>query len=467
MSILSEAVQLCRANFRSEEHMHSGPGRRVGLENEYLMVSSDGTILRPEVLEVLWLELAAQGWSLTSDHITGKVISALKPRERASQDQPHNYDVITTDLSYATLEINLAPAESLQEAHAALHRLIKLVTSILAKHDAHLLGYGVQPITEPKNSLMGYKNRYALIFALHEEEHPGKSLLAVQCVNASCQTQIEVTEAEAVIALNAFAATSSLRAALFANSAVWQNAVSEYKAIRHQFWNWCFTNRQQQIGIPPRIQSLEHYVGYLADFRSLVVERDRTFYRIDNHRSFRCFMQNPQGQIGMTLAGERVRILPRAEDIFTQHGFAWLDARIHPLHGTIEDRVSCQQPPHVHLTSSALTLGLVENLAGLVEIADRLSYDQWRELRQLASVHGMNFSYPGVDIKELFTRMLAVADEGLKRRGLNEEKYLTPLYTRIETCTAPSDEVIARFQQQGVQGIIEYTDMKNFQADIP
>jgi gamma-glutamylcysteine synthetase len=462
MSIFSDTVQLFRSSFRSESDLRSGQPRHVGLENEYIMVSADGSILRPEVLDYIWQELSAQGWTLTADHITGKTISALRYREATSQSRTHNYDVITTDLAYSTLEICLAPAESLQEAHTALRDLVRLVTSILEKHDSYLLGYGVQPITGPNNAFMGPKNRYALIFAVHEDENPGNSLLAVQCLNASCQTQVEVTEDEAIFALNAFTATSGLRTTLFANSPIWQNQVSEYKAIRHQFWDWCYANRKQQIGIPTRIQSLEHYVDYLIDFRSIVVCRDKTFYRLNNNFSFRSFMQNPHGQIGTTLDGHKATIVPRPEDILTQYGFAWLDARLHPIHGTIEDRVSCQQPPHAHLCSSAMTLGLVENLPGLVEIADLLSRDQWRELRQLTSIYGMNFSYPGINIKELVTRLLTVANEGLKKRGMGEEEYLAPLFTRIETGTCPADEVLTRFREDGVQGIITYTDMKNF-----
>jgi gamma-glutamylcysteine synthetase len=467
MSIFDETVQLFRSSFRSESDIRSGPPRYVGLENEYVMVSADGSILRPEVLDYLWQELAAQGWNLTTDHMTGKTTSALKYRETASHSRTHNYDVIATDLAYATLEICLAPAQSLQEAHSALCNLVGLVTSILTKHDSYVLGYGVQPITGPNSAFMGPKNRYALIFEVHEDENPGHSVLGLQCLNASCQTQVDVTEDEAIAAINALTATCSLRAALFANSPIWQNQVSDYKAIRHQFWDWCYANRKQQIGIPPRIQSLEHYVDYLMDFRSIVVCRDKTFYRLNNNHSFRSFMQNPNGQIGTTLDGQKAIIVPRPEDIQTQYGFAWLDARLHPMHGTIEDRISCQQLPQAHLCSSAMTLGLVENLHDLTEIADLLSRDQWRELRQLASIYGMNFSYPGIDVKELLTRLLAVAYKGLEKREMGEEEYLAPLLLRIETGTCPADEVITRFQGDGVQGIIALTDMKSFPETIP
>lgn len=462
MSIFTETVQLFRSSFRSEADVQTGQLRHVGVENEYVMVSADGSILRPEVLDYLWQELAERGWSLTTDRITGKTTSALKYRESTPQGLNYNYDVITTDLAYSTLEIDLAPARSLQEAHRALSTLVRLVVSVLAEHDSYLLGYGVQPVTGPSSTFMGPKNRYALIFAVHEDENPDNSLLGLQCLNASCQTQVEVTEDEAITAMNGLAATSGLRAALFANSPVWQNQVSEYKAIRHQFWDWCYANRKQQIGIPPRIQNLEHYVDYLMDFRSIVVSRDKTFYRLNNNFSFRSFMQNAHGQIGTTVDGHELLIVPRPEDIQTQYGFAWLDARLHPMHGTVEDRVSCQQTPYAHFCSPAMTLGLVENLRGLSDIADLLSRDQWREIRQLASIYGINFSYPGIDVKELLAHMLKVAHDGLKKRDLGEEEYLTPLSARIETSTCPADEVLTRFRKDGVQGIISYTDMKNF-----
>lgn len=461
MKTIGKAKQLFKSKFRTEKDIRQGEPRLIGLENEYVMVYADGSIIRQEVLECLWIELAHQGWELVLDKITGKPTAALRPRRDQALRRTHNFDVITTDFGYSTLEIDLAPARTLREATESLIDLIHLVTSILAKHDVHLLGYGVQPLAGPSREYLGPKNRYALLYDVHLLEHRGIPSLDLHCLTASCQTQVEVSTKEAISAVNSLNATAGLRSALFANSPVWQNRISEYKSIRQEFWDRCYPNRKLQIGIPPRFQNFEHYVDYICDFRSIVVGRDEIFYRINNNSAFRNFLDDNLGQIGIALDGHKSKIIALAEDIYTQHGFAWFDSRLHPLHGTVEDRVSCQQPPQAHFSSAAMTLGLVENLNALVRIANALSLDQWREIRQLSYTYGLHFSYPGVDLKELSNCLLQVALEGLRRRGFGEEEYLEPVCRRIMSGSCPADEVVSQFLEGGVQNIVANNDMRN------
>lgn len=457
---IADAISLFKSNFRTDLDIP----RCVGLENEYIMVSSDGAIMKAEVLEFLWHELANQGWEIITDKESQKIISLMRPRSPKIARRTYNYDLITTDYGYSTLEIDLAPAQSLKEAEKHLCELIEVVTSILRKYNTYLLGYGVQPMTSPKREYLGPKNRYGLIFDVREEENilnPGAFTVDLHCLNAACQTQVEVSISEAIWVLNALCATSGLRIALLANSPVWQNKLSDYKAIRELFWDWCWPNRKLQFGIPPRFQSFEHYVDYLFDFRSIAVCRNQIFYRLSGNSAFRQFITNEAGEIGVSFNGQTTRIFGKAEDVYTQYGFAWLDARLQPIYGTVEDRVSCQQPPHAHFCASALTLGLVENSAGLIEIANALSLDQWRDIRLLTCTHGMAFSYPGVNVKDLIKQMVQVADRGLKMRGFGEEVYLEPLYRRMDIGRCPADDMISCFLEGGVEKIIGSSDMRN------
>lgn len=460
---MRRAAQLFKSNFRTDVDIQSGAPRCIGLENEYIMISSDGTIMKPEVLENFWRELAIQGWEIIRDKETQKITGLKKPRSDKIAKRTHNYDLITTDYGYSTLEIDLAPAQSLKEAQKPLDDLLEMVTSILSKYDTYLLGYGVQPVSSPRRDYLGPKSRYQLIFDVHEEEtvlNPEALLTDLHCMNAASQTQVEVSISEAIPILNALCATSGLRIALLANSSVWQNKLSDYKAIRALFWDWCFPHRKSQVGIPPKFQSFEHYVDYIADFPSIAVCRDQIFYRLNSNNTFRQFMTDESGQMGTSFNGHTARIFGSPEDIYTQYGFAWLDARLQPLHGTVEDRVSCQQPPHARFCSSALTLGLVENSKGLIEIANLLSLDQWREIRLLACAQGMAFTYQEVDIRSLIEQMLHVAREGLEMRRFGDETYLAPLYNRLKTGMCPADEVLSQFLEGGVEKIIESNDMR-------
>ncbi len=461
---MNEVVDFFQSGFRTDLKAPTGEPRWIGLENEYLMVTSEGSIIEQEVLERLWQELADLGWELETDDISHKIIGAIRNRADLVGKKAHHYDVITTDLGYATLEIDLAPAPSITEAQHHLYELLGIVTSILGQHDAHLLGYGVQPVSKPGRSYLGQKSRYSMMLDLCDEENAYSIMphhVGVHTIDAACQTQVEVSAEESIAVVNAMNATSGLRIALLANSPVWQNQISEYKAIRQMFVDWCWPTRKNQHGIPPRFCSIEHYIDYLLDFRPIIVRRYQTLYKINNYIAFRQFLFDDAGQTGVSLDGYEKQLFGNIEDIKIQCGFAWFMARLQPTYGTIEDRVSCQQPPDAHFCASALTVGLVENHQALGQLADRLSLDQWSMLRQLASKHGMSFTSPGIDVPSLIGRMLEIADQGLQKRGFNEEGFLAPLYQRLEQRRCPADDVQHQFLKEGIRGIIARNDMRN------
>ncbi len=420
-------------------------------------------MVRPEVIEDIWRQLNLCGWQTQKDEVTGKVVGATRPREDIHKS--YNLDVITTECGYSTIEIAQAPAPSLMEAERYLQKLIASLTTILEQHRAYLIGYGVQPRAAPSHSYQAPKGRYELLYQIWRDEHPhssGTRSPDLHCLNAATQAQIEVTAEEAIPALNALNATSGLRIALLANSPIWSGKRSDYKAIRQIFWNWCWPERRQQFGIPITFQNLDHYLEHLFDFRGLAARRNGQVYWIDNHQSFRQLYLTGSIQ-GRLLDGEEIVIEPEVQtDIGLQSSFAWFDARLQPLYGTIEDRIACQQPPQEHLCASALTLGLVENARPLIEMANQLSLDQWREIRNLACIHGLSFQYPGVDSRALVSKIVEIARQGLRMRGLGEEIYLSPLDRRLESGQGPADQAIAIFNQEGITGLIRARDMRHW-----
>lgn len=386
-----------------------------------------------------------------------------KDRGDLLNKKTHHYDFITTDLGYATLEIDLAPAHSIHEARERLQYLIEIITSILSERDTILLGYGVQPVTCPSPHHIAHTSRNALMIDIWRHENIFSSSgygVDLHTINAACQTQVEVSEEEAIPVVNVLNATSGLRIALLANSPVWQSRVADYKALRLLFVDWCWPGRKQQLGMAPRFQSIEHYVDYIFDFRSLMVRRNQEWYQISNQSAFRQFFTDEQGQIGTTLNGAKERIFGEVEDVTFQSGLAWFNARLQPAYGTVEDRISCQQPPQNHLCASALTIGLVENYEELLKLVHVLSLDQWREIHTLACRHGMDFSYPGVNVNRLIGQMVEIADQGLRQRKLKEEIYLEPLYERVKTSCCPADEAIQHFFAGGVAQIVASNDMR-------
>ena len=466
---LEDGLQTFTAAFRTDLDDPHSSARLVGLENEYPLVSPDGEPVTLEALEYFWHRLEKSGWETYTDgDASGEVIGARKTRnDLSSSIRTHGYDHITTDFGYPTLELDLAPAESLPAAEGAFREIMRLITSIFAERDTIVLGYGIQPIAPPVRKYIGHKCRYDIIFDVCEEEEgfdtgPCQFPVGAHCLNAACQTHVEVSAGEAIPILNALNATSGLRVAITANSPVWQNEIGDYKVPRLLFWDWFWPARRQQTGMPISFKSLTHYVDTILDFRSICIKRNQKFYRLDHTKPFRQFFFGDGEFDIIARDGERLTTRAVADDLLTHHSMAWFDVRLSPAYGTIEDRVSCQQPPGAQFAVAALTLGLVENRAGICELAGQLSRDQWRDIRFLACKQGLDVVYPGVRVCDLILKMLEIARAGLKKRGLGEEKYLQPLFDRHATRCSPADNVIRRFYEGGVRDIVSRYDMRNY-----
>ena len=242
------------------------------------------------------------------------------------------------------------------------HECLGLVTGILAAHDARLIGYGVHPKAKPSTQYMEDKQRYHLINETYRKEQTGRNAeydLGVTCISASIQAQVEVGVQESIRAMNALNATAGLRVALFANSPVWQDELSDFKAVRQAFYDWIWQSRSDQIGMAPILTSLNDYIEGLLRSKSLIIYRSPDYLALDHTQSFRSFMDAPESA-ARTAAGATRRVTASPDDIFAMNAATWFDARLRSVHGTIEERVCCQQPPTEQLASPALTLGLVE-----------------------------------------------------------------------------------------------------------
>lgn len=438
--------------------------RSIGLEYEYPVVYANGNGVTFEVITSLFKELKNLGWEIIFDEITQQAVAAKKKTDEATQVNDYNFDLITTEFGYSVIEFVLSPSTSLQAAEAKLVKLVKLVTSLLEKHQAFLLGYGIHPLNPPAAQYVCPRGRYQILES-GWMQNP-RNILDVYCLtlSASCQTHVEVSLAEAIPITNALNATAGLRIALLANSPIWQGAPTDYNASRELFWDWCYQARVNQVGIPPYFEDIHHYIDYLLKFSCLLVKRDNIPYKLDPGMTISQYF-DCQELPAESVTGDIKKIQPLLKDIHVKCGMAWFDARLQSAYGTIEDRCSCQQPPHEHLVSSALTLGLVENLSGVATIADTLTLNKWRDIRIEACKNGIEMTYQNIDMLPLLQQLLDVAHTGLKSRGLGEERYLSPLYNRLESRSCPAKQIREMFIDGGVESIVSFSNMNRFVAD--
>ena len=115
----------------------------------------------------------------------------------------------------------------------------------------------------------------------------------------------------------------------------------------------------------------------------------------------------------------------------------------------------CQQPPHETLCSTALTLGLIENLKKTQDFESQYSFEFWKELRLNAIKDSLNVFIDNLSITSLIKELLDIAKEGLIRRGKGEEHFLEPLYTRLEEKKSPADAAIEFFKDKGIKNLVK------------
>lgn len=451
--------------------------RTIGVEHEYPAVFKNGEGIPFAVVEAMYAKLAERGWTLEQDGTTGKPVNALLPVELPDGRQSSH--MVTTDAGVYTIEIGLAPMPTLQAAEEALHAVLETVLSLLDKHDATLLGYGIQPVTQPDIRWLAPRGRYRF---LQEDFDQGISFMnslelyassdgrydghipfdyGIFTLSAAGQTHIDITQQEAIPLMNALNRTSGLRIALLANSSVWQGKVSRYKALRELFWEWGWTNRAEQTGFAPHFEDLDHYLKHIFGFRGFMIERGAAYYRLDTLRPFAHFMESDTQRVEAVDA-KWIEATPELQDVHFQCGTAWWTTRLQSRHGTIEDRCPCNQPPEAHLVGAALLTGLVENQEKFIAFAYGIPRDIWRDVRLAACKAGLQGNLPGFDLQAHAIELVSIAIEGLEKRGHGEAEYLSDLLTRAARRQSPADVAVEVFQAEGAPQLVDRFAMQRF-----
>ena len=88
--------------------------------------------------------------------------------------------------------------------------------------------------------------------------------------------------------------------------------------------------------------------------------------------------------------------------------------------------------------------------------------ERWRDVTRQRCARGMTEAAGDIPVKPLIARMLEIAEEGLINRGFGEEKYLRPLWARVNSEVCPADAAIQAFQQAGPGGLVAHSDMRQF-----
>ncbi len=149
------------------------------------------------------------------------------------------------------------------------------------------------------------------------------------------------------------------------------------------------------------------------------------------------------------------------QDVHTQNGFCYYNARLVSKFGTVENRMCCQQPPRETMVTSALTLGVLENLEEAETLVKEISFVSPKQLRMEAIQYALDAQLEGKSIVPYLRQLLQIAEKGLKKRGLGEENFLAPLFERLNRLEVPADVAIRIFEEEGREAFLEAISFKS------
>lgn len=427
--------------------------KKVGIEVEIPIVKQTGEAVDYQLIRQLFLYLETQGFCLVKDD--NIILEATIQTTIA----PEHQTIITTDLGYSTLEIVLPPFDNLHTVNQYFRITIGYLLPFVQQHNCRLLGYGIHPLTQPSRRLLAPRQRYKGLEKIWTTNNIVPKSMGndahLLTISAGNQCHIDVSDVEAVRAINVLNASSGLQIALQANSPIWKGKIIKgYKAIREKFYDFLYTEDSQRSGVAPKFETLSGYFQYIANQTLFLVIRNNEVLQVFNY-SFSEYLEQTS-IIAKRLNGEKITITPNANDIHYHNTLFYLNARLVPNYGTIEVRMPCQQPPNDTMVTAALNLGLMENLAEAEAFFNQYEWAVWKQLRIEAIHHAFQAQLPnGQSIIPLIKQLLIIAQKGLKNRGLNEAIFLKPLFERLEKRQSPADIAIDIFNKKGMIGFLD------------
>ncbi|MCL4861251.1 MAG: hypothetical protein KJZ93_17680 [Caldilineaceae bacterium] len=415
----------------TEQYVASFPAqppalRTVGREAEFPVVTATG-----EAADVrrLWdLLLAGGGLREHYDSGTPNLIVGLDGTD-------YNYEL---EVGVGTVEVVTRPCATLSEAQSIMDQAVSRLVRAAGRWGWQVLGYGIQPVTPARLSIMAPKQRYQSLYRAMGAEWLWYT------VTASDQCHVAIGRNELTDMLNFGNLIAPVLIALCANSPVYNRRASPFCSGREGEMARIAAHEYRH-GMPARpYTSIADYIRTVSAATYLIMRADNEVIPSSQH--FTEYLDEHGADFSAFL--------------FHEH-YVWNSARLRTNHGTLEVRPACQQPWGEHMAAMALTVGLVEAMpAVMAYVQDALGEAYWTLMRtyhQQAIRYGLAAPQPAPDFLRTVVRH---AEEGLRRRGQQEERFLRPIHNRLYRRQNPAQRARSIFQIDGLRGLLAHTAIR-------
>jgi glutamate--cysteine ligase len=340
-------------------------------------------------------------------------------------------------------ELSGAQLENIHQTCNEVHTHLAQVREVCGEIGAGMLGHGFDPKWRRADIPWMPKGRYKVM----REYMPTKGNLGLDMMLRTCTVQVNLdfaSEVDMVKKMRVAVALQPLATALFANSPFTEGKPNGYLSYRSHTWTDTDPDR---CGMLPFVFDdgfgFERWIDYILDVPMYFVYRDGDYIDVAG-KSFRDFM-----------AGK----LPGFEGQTPNMG-DWTDHMTTPfpevrLKRYIEMRGADGGPWGRLCALPALWVGLYYDDAAL-----DAAWDLCRDWT-VAEMEGLRNDVPKLGLKAPFRKgtaqdlareMVAIADQGLKRRAVpgvtdkDESPYLDELKEIAETGVTPAERLLDRYR---------------------
>lgn len=339
------------------------------------------------------------GWSPEREHPEGEVIALL--RERSS---------ITLEPA-GQLELSGAPHANIHETHREFEQHYAELHAICDPLGVAWLSLGFHPFATQSELPSVPKLRYAIM----ERYLPARGPRALDMMRRTCTVQANLdysSEADAIRKLRIGLALQPIVTALFANSPIYENRLSNYVSERADVWLNMDPDRSGMLPFAwERDASFRTYVEWALDVPMFLVKRG-SHVTSNTEQTFRSFM------VEGSRRGERATMT----DWRTHLNTLFPEAR---LKNTLEMRGADAQPRALTCALPALWKGLLYDERSLQQcdsLITPLHAQLMTGIRPELACYGLRTKLLGRPLSAWALEVLEIARAGLERSGIRNER---------------------------------------------
>lgn len=362
-------------------------------------------------------------------------------------------DMVCYDCSYNNIEFAMGREKDLFSINERFTEYYSFVKESFEEFNHTLTGMGINPYREYNHEIAIPSERYLMLYhhlksftryrylPMYFHEYPEYGMFS-----SASQVQIDVYKDELIKTLNVFSKIEPIKALLFSNSVLFDEN-NYVTCCRDALWEHSTHGiNPHNIGMyDVEFKDITDLESYLLSLNIYCVMRDGAYINFPTMNLEEYFKkEHVRGEIYSNGEFRPIDIKPCIGDINYLRPFKFINLT---FRGTVEFRSVCTQPIIDSMTVAAFHLGLkdqLDELNNLISNDDTLYNKGYSvgELRKLLIQKEIPSFFNERDLFKLSKEVVDLAKIGLMERGIGEETFLKPLYTRIKNKTNPGKNII-------------------------